>query len=151
MTRSRALAAPAIVWLLLGLCGAQLQESKPGLVELTADSFVSDMKALPEDRWVLAEFYAHWWARPVAACAPLATPPWGRALQQSRPVRHHTTTSPQANPARCPSLRRCPACQRFQPEYEKVAAYFAERGDKEPGVTVARLDCANHVSSLRDQ
>lgn len=40
---------------------------------------------------------------------------------------------------------RCPACQRFQPEYEKVAAYFAERGEQEPVITVARLDCASHV------
>jgi hypothetical protein len=45
------------------------------------------------------------------------------------------------------TLCRCPACQRFQPEYEKVAAFFAERGEKEPVVTVARLDCANFVSS----
>jgi hypothetical protein len=63
-----------MAWFLLQLCSAQLQESKPGLVELTADSFVSYMKALPEDRWVLAEFYAHWWAAPpVAACTCRAT------------------------------------------------------------------------------
>ncbi len=43
---------------------------------------------------------------------------------------------------------RCPACQRFQPEYEKVAAFFAARGEAEPVVTVARLDCANFVRCL---
>lgn len=84
--------------LLIPLSGAQQQEAKPGLLELTDNNFVSTLKALPEDRWVLAEFYAHW----------------------------------------------CPACQHFQPEYEKVAAYFAERGEQEPVVTVVRVDCADH-------
>ncbi|KAI7845151.1 hypothetical protein COHA_001196 [Chlorella ohadii] len=76
-------------------CGAA--EDKPGLLELTADSFVPTLQGLDDSRWVLMEFYAHW----------------------------------------------CPACQRFQPEYEKVAAFFAARGEAEPVVTVARLDCAN--------
>ncbi|KAL4857301.1 Sulfhydryl oxidase 1 [Chlorella vulgaris] len=95
------LQATAVLTLLLYLashCTAQLDQGKPGLLELTAGSFVASFKALPEDRWVLVEFYAHW----------------------------------------------CPACKRFQPEYEKVAAFFAERGEKEPVVTVARLDCADH-------
>lgn len=43
------------------------------------------------------------------------------------------------------TFARCPACQRFQPEYEKVAAFFAARGEAEPVITVARLDCANFV------
>ncbi|PRW57447.1 Sulfhydryl oxidase 1 [Chlorella sorokiniana] len=76
-------------------CGAA--EDKPGLLELTADSFVPTLQGLDDSRWVLMEFYAHW----------------------------------------------CPACQRFQPEYEKVAAFFAARGEAEPVVTVSRLDCAN--------
>lgn len=41
---------------------------------------------------------------------------------------------------------RCPHCQHFQPEYEKVAAFFHERGEQEPVVQVARLDCAEFVS-----
>lgn len=39
---------------------AQTPEEKPGLLELTADTFASTLRALPEDRWVLMEFYAHW-------------------------------------------------------------------------------------------
>ncbi len=39
----------------------------------------------------------------------------------------------------------CPACTRFQPEYEKVAAYFNSEPRVTPIVTVARVDCANEV------
>jgi thioredoxin-like negative regulator of GroEL len=39
----------------------------------------------------------------------------------------------------------CPACKRFQPEYERVAAYFNSEPRVTPIVTVARVDCANEV------
>ncbi len=51
---------------------------------------------------------------------------------------------PAPNPAQ--PLARCPHCQHFKPEYEKVAAFFYERGEQEPVVQVARLDCAEFVS-----
>lgn len=40
----------------------------------------------------------------------------------------------------------CPACKRFQPDYEKVAGYFNSEPRVEPIVTVARVDCANEVA-----
>jgi hypothetical protein len=49
-----------LLLLLQGLADTAWGQAKPGLVELTADDFVATFKALPEDRWVLAEFYAHW-------------------------------------------------------------------------------------------
>jgi thiol-disulfide isomerase/thioredoxin len=39
----------------------------------------------------------------------------------------------------------CPACKRFQPQYEKVAEYFNSEPRVHPIVTVARVDCANEV------
>lgn len=46
---------------------AQDPEEKPGLLELTADSFGPKLRELPDDRWVLMEFYVRagiWgWAR----------------------------------------------------------------------------------------
>lgn len=82
---------------------AAAEGGKPGLLELTAESFEPTLRSLPEDRWVLMEFYAHW----------------------------------------------CPHCQHFAPEYEKAAAFFGARGEQEPVVKVARLDCANFVSPGR--
>ena len=58
--------AVRLLWvaaLLAGLpaCAAQQpDEQPPGLLELTADTFAPALKELPEDRWVLMEFYAHW-------------------------------------------------------------------------------------------
>jgi hypothetical protein len=45
--------------LLLALGGVWAQD-KPGLLELNAETFAATFKALPEDRWVLIEFFAHW-------------------------------------------------------------------------------------------
>lgn len=38
------------------------------------------------------------------------------------------------------------ACRHFQPEYEKIAAFFQQRGELQPKIVVARVDCANEVS-----
>ncbi|KAL4452309.1 hypothetical protein ABPG75_007971 [Micractinium tetrahymenae] len=101
MARSWVSTAPAAAALLLLLPFAAASSeqggaSPPGMLELTDTTFQSALSELPDDRWVLMEFYAHW----------------------------------------------CPHCQHFKPEYEKVAAYFHERGEQEPVVQVARLDCA---------
>lgn len=40
----------------------------------------------------------------------------------------------------------CPTCQHFQPDYEKVARYFNTEPKVQPGVVVARIDCATEVS-----
>lgn len=37
---------------------------------------------------------------------------------------------------------RCPACQKFQPAYQEVAAHYADN----PSFVIARLDCAVYVS-----
>ena len=132
--RLGALAARLAVALLIRQCQA-LQEAKPGLLELTTASFAPTLKALPEDRWVLMEFYAHWCGAAAAApgrrreccCRCINLPPLSRYV------------------CRLSIICRCPVCQRFQPEYEKLAAFFAQRGEQEPVVTVARLDCADHV------
>jgi hypothetical protein len=42
-------------------------------------------------------------------------------------------------------LCRCPTCQHFQPDYEKVASYFNTEPRVKPEVTVARVDCATEV------
>lgn len=39
----------------------------------------------------------------------------------------------------------CPACQRFQPVYEKVSGYFNAEPKVEPEVVIARVDCATQV------
>ena len=39
----------------------------------------------------------------------------------------------------------CPTCQHFQPEYEKIAAYFHTLPRVQPQVTVARIDCAKEA------
>ena len=41
--------------------------------------------------------------------------------------------------------RRCPACQAFEPTYQKVAAFFQLEPQPQPQVTVARVDCAKEV------
>lgn len=58
--RLQATAVLASLLCLASHCTAQLDQGKPGLLELTAASFVASFKALPDDRWVLVEFYAHW-------------------------------------------------------------------------------------------
>ncbi|KAL4441288.1 hypothetical protein ABPG77_011525 [Micractinium sp. CCAP 211/92] len=96
---SRATTAAALLLLLPFAAAVSEQAGKaspPGMLELTDTTFIKSLKELPDDRWVLVEFYAHW----------------------------------------------CPHCQHFKPEYEKVAAFFYERGEQEPVVQVARLDCA---------
>eukprot|EP00887_Chlorella_sp_A99_P002629 scaffold6.g2629.t1 len=86
-----------LLLLLLACAAAEAPEAlKP--IELKGPSFVAQLKELPETRWTLVEFYAHW----------------------------------------------CPTCRHFQPEYEKIAAYFHGRGELEPRVSVARLDCADY-------
>lgn len=44
----------------------------------------------------------------------------------------------------------CPACKRFQPQYEKLAAYFNAEPRVKPIVNVARVDCANEVLCRAD-
>lgn len=44
----------------------------------------------------------------------------------------------------------CPACKRFQPQYEKLAAYFNAEPRVQPIVNVARVDCANEVPRFAD-
>ena len=66
--RAAALAALLTVATLIGQCQAQ-KEAKPGLLELTTASLAPTLKALPEDRWVLMEFYAHWCGAAAAAAA----------------------------------------------------------------------------------
>lgn len=39
----------------------------------------------------------------------------------------------------------CPACQHFQPAYERVAAYFHAVPPPKPEVYVARVDCATQA------
>lgn len=39
----------------------------------------------------------------------------------------------------------CPACQHFQPAYERVAAYFHAAPPPKPEVYVARVDCATQA------
>lgn len=41
----------------------------------------------------------------------------------------------------------CPTCQRFQPEYEKIGAYFNAEPRVQPSVVVARIDCATEVQN----
>ena len=132
MGRLRPAALAALLALLIRQCQA-LQEAKPGLLELTTASFAPTLKALPEDRWVLMEFYAHWCGRRHCRC-----PPRHCCCCMNLPP-------PCLSSAGFRNTCRCPACQRFQPEYEKLAAFFAQRGEQEPVVTVGRLDCADHV------
>ena len=69
-------------------------------------------------------------------------------LSPSAILRTPSHKLPASLPPCLPSpLRRCPACQHFQPEYEKVAAFLAQRSgaQQQPAITVARLDCADHV------
>ena len=42
----------------------------------------------------------------------------------------------------------CPACQRFSPEYEHLAAVLNAEPKPEPKVLVARVDCAEEVRSF---
>lgn len=42
----------------------------------------------------------------------------------------------------------CPTCQHFQPEYEKLAQYFNTEPQVQPGIVVARVDCADMVRCL---
>ncbi|GAB4818980.1 hypothetical protein N2152v2_006026 [Parachlorella kessleri] len=66
-------------------------------VELGSKNFTDFLNGLPETRWVLMEWYAHW----------------------------------------------CGACRLFQPAYEKIADYFHKRGELQPKIVVARVDCPN--------
>ena len=43
----------------------------------------------------------------------------------------------------------CPACQHFQPAYERVAAYFHAAPPPKPEVYVARVDCATQARCTR--
>lgn len=72
-----------------------------------------------------------------AAGLPVATPP--------PPLSTSLLLTVQACPSVPSTCCRCPHCRQFAPEYEKVAAYFALRGEAEPVVMVARIDCANYV------
>lgn len=56
-----------------------------------------------------------------------------------------TARPPTRSPLRL--LQNCSGhCIHFQPTYERISAFFVSRGELQPKVLVARLDCANHVS-----
>lgn len=51
----------ALLLALLGLGAVLAEDEKVLPVELAAGNFTSYLQELPETRWVLMEFYAHWW------------------------------------------------------------------------------------------
>jgi hypothetical protein len=42
------------------------------------------------------------------------------------------------------------ACRRFQPTYERVSEFFFKRGELQPKVAVARVNCAVQVWRQRE-
>lgn len=51
----------ALLLALLGLGAVLAEDEKVLPVDLAAGNFTSYLQELPETRWVLMEFYAHWW------------------------------------------------------------------------------------------